>query len=219
MASLRAQAKQSSDFVYMILDCFVASAPRNDRTNCIRPSWLGIAVRRTASLPLAFARASVGYGQELLARRMDCRVKPGNDVLEWCRVAKPVMAGRARVPRLSCLGEAETRMPSAADSLARSAQAGPLRPTMTRKGRHAGWANLCRRRRGGRILDDIEVNSAAADAAHGPVFVARASADHAQHPKLALAIRAIGPHRIGQTHFRIKHGWPAACIRRSRIAG
>src|SRR6516225_8974515 len=55
------------------------------------PSCSGI-----ASLPLAFAHASIIHGKELLARRMDCRVKPGNDVLKWWGVAKPVMAGRAR---------------------------------------------------------------------------------------------------------------------------
>src|SRR6516225_8436580 len=39
-------------------------------------------------------------------------------------------------------------------------------------------------------LDNVEVNAAAAGAAHGPVFGTRASGDNAQHCQPAFALRA-----------------------------
>ena len=44
------------------------------------------------------------------------------------------------------------------------------------------------------ILDDVQVNSAASYASHGPIFGPCASGDDAQDSQLAIAVRAIGPH-------------------------
>ena len=48
-----------------------------------------------------------------------------------------------------------------------------------------------------RGLDDIEMNSAAARAAHGPVLGAAAAGDDAQQRQRGIAIRAAGQHRRG----------------------
>jgi len=48
-----------------------------------RSSWPGIAVRRTASLPLAYDPAIHHLRENLFFKRMDARVKPVHD----CAVA------------------------------------------------------------------------------------------------------------------------------------
>src|SRR5688572_23329689 len=53
------------------------------------------------------------------------------------------------------------------------------------------WVMLGRMRQG-LGLDDIEVDAAAAGAAHGPVFGARPPGDDAQHRQFVVALRAGG---------------------------
>src|SRR5882757_3370048 len=53
------------------------------------------------------------------------------------------------------------------------------------------------RQRSGRGVDDIQMDPAAARAAHGPVFGAGAAGDDAQDRERGAAIRTVGEHRRG----------------------
>ena len=161
--------------------------------------------------PWMVCRAAVGHRRRLQdtaeSFRSELHLEPESST-------KPSPRSRRRsrgevLPAPSCrpstsfaLGKAQTWMSGIADRLAQPAQARLLR--------RRGWGRR-------RALDDVQMNSTASRASHGPVFGPRAPANDAQNSQLTLALRAIGPH--GRLGFGIIHGRLPASVRRPRIAG